>query len=64
MHTPTRRGFLAASAALAAFPLLPARLRAETTPRLLTAATRTIEVKGRAATVFGLLNAQGLGTYA
>ncbi|HQS71581.1 MAG TPA: multicopper oxidase domain-containing protein, partial [Novosphingobium sp.] len=59
MTGPTRRGFLAASAAMAAFPLLPTRLRAATAPRLLNATTRTIEVRGRAATVFGLLNAQG-----
>jgi FtsP/CotA-like multicopper oxidase with cupredoxin domain len=55
----TRRGFLAASTAASATFLLPARLRAASPARTLTATTRTIEVKGRAATVMGLVNGQG-----
>ena len=59
MHTLSRRGFLAASAALAAPPLLPRGLRAETPPRLLRATTRTLDIGGRAVTVKGILNDQG-----
>lgn len=55
----SRRGFLAASAALSASLAVPARLRAAPEGFSLTATTRTIEVNGRAATVMGLLNAQG-----
>jgi len=56
----SRRGFLAASASAALLPLVPARVRAATAPdRTLVAEPRTIEVQGRAATVFGLRNAQG-----
>lgn len=52
----SRRGFLAATAAATASFALPARA---TDSRLtLRATTRVIEVQGRAATVFGLLNAQ------
>lgn len=55
----SRRGFMAASAAMAASLAVPARLRAATAPLSLTATTRVIEVGGRAATVMGLMNAQG-----
>jgi len=59
MTTFTRRGFLAASTAASAALILPARLRAAPDALSLTATTRTIEVQGRAATVMGLMNAQG-----
>ncbi|MFV0409006.1 MAG: multicopper oxidase family protein [Paracoccus sp. (in: a-proteobacteria)] len=55
----SRRGFLAASAAMAATTLVPARLRAASDAFQLQATTRVIEVNGRAATVMGLVNAQG-----
>ncbi|WP_353472099.1 multicopper oxidase domain-containing protein [Salipiger sp. H15] len=55
----SRRGFLAASAALSASLLLPARARAATERLSLTATTRTLEVNGRAATVLGLTNGSG-----
>ncbi|WP_138464289.1 multicopper oxidase family protein [Poseidonocella sp. HB161398] len=55
----TRRGFLAASSAMSAALLLPARLRAAPEPMTLAATTRTIEVKGRAATVLGLASNTG-----
>ena len=58
-HDLTRRGFLAASAALAATTALPRRALAQTTPLSLTAATRVIEVGGRATTVMGLANGAG-----
>ncbi len=51
----TRRGFLAASAALSASLMLPATARAQSSRVALRATTRTIEVNGRAATVWGLL---------
>ncbi|MFP5479257.1 MAG: multicopper oxidase family protein [Alphaproteobacteria bacterium] len=59
MHTLSRRGFLAASAALAAPLFLPRGLRAETPPRLLRATTRTLDIGGRAVSVKGILNDQG-----
>ena len=56
----TRRGFLAASAAGAASILLPATARAAVAgAAALSATTRVIEVHGKAATVMGLVNAQG-----
>jgi len=56
----SRRSFMAASASAALLPLVPARVRAATAPdRTLVAESRTIDVQGRAATVFGLRNAQG-----
>jgi FtsP/CotA-like multicopper oxidase with cupredoxin domain len=58
-HTFTRRGFLAAGAALSAAPLLTRAAFAQTSVLSLTAATRTLEVNGRAATVYGLSNATG-----
>lgn len=59
MPTFTRRGFLAASAALSTSLVLPARARAGSDATVLTAATRTIEVNGRAAHVWGLTNQNG-----
>lgn len=62
MTTITRRGFLAATAAVSATLLVPASVRAASGAQTLTATTRTIDVRGRAATVMGLVNAQsGLG---
>ncbi|MFZ5708454.1 MAG: multicopper oxidase family protein [Pseudomonadota bacterium] len=59
MSLITRRGFLAASTATAAALVLPARVRAQSARMTLSATTRTIDVRGRAATVWGLLDAQG-----
>jgi len=59
MHRLSRRGFLAASAALAAPLFLPRGLRAETPPRILRATTRTLDIGGRAVSVKGILNDQG-----
>lgn len=58
-HDLTRRGFLAASAALAATSAVPRMGFAQATPLSLTASTRVIEVGGRAATVMGLTNGSG-----
>ncbi len=55
----SRRGFLAASAALAASTALPRMAFAQTTPLTLTATTRVLEIDGKAATVFGLTNGNG-----
>jgi FtsP/CotA-like multicopper oxidase with cupredoxin domain len=55
----SRRGFLATSAALAASPFLPRPARAETPALALRATTRTLDIGGRAATVYGLVNAAG-----
>ncbi len=55
----TRRGFLAASAAMAATTALPRFSSAGERPLVLTATTRVIEVDGRAATVMGLANETG-----
>lgn len=57
--TFTRRGLLAAGAALAAAPLLPTRLRAAADARSLVAASRTLDVRGRAVTVMGLMGSDG-----
>ena len=59
MQRLSRRGFLAASAALAAPLFLPLGLRAEKAPRLLRATTRTLDIGGRAVSVTGILNDQG-----
>jgi FtsP/CotA-like multicopper oxidase with cupredoxin domain len=58
-HDLTRRSFLATSAALAATTALPRLSFAQGAPLSLTAATRVIEVGGRAATVMGLTNGSG-----
>ena len=55
----TRRGFLTASAALAATIPYPAPMFAQTAPRTLIAGTRTLDVNGRGVTVFGLTNELG-----
>lgn len=60
-HKLTRRGFLAASAAMAATTVSPRFALARDTPLSLTAATRTLDIDGRAATVFGLAGPAGQG---
>jgi FtsP/CotA-like multicopper oxidase with cupredoxin domain len=56
----TRRRFLATSAALGAASVAPsARAASEPAPTEIAIGTRTIEVKGRAATVFGLTQPDG-----
>ena len=57
--TLTRRGFLAASAAMAATTTWPRLAAAGEQPLSLTATTRVIEVDGCAATVMGLANGSG-----
>ncbi|MDP1575852.1 MAG: multicopper oxidase domain-containing protein, partial [Cypionkella sp.] len=59
MSLLTRRGFLAATSASAAALLLPAQVRAQSTRMTLSATSRTIEVQGKAATVWGLLDGNG-----
>ncbi|MGQ0563857.1 MAG: multicopper oxidase family protein [Gemmobacter sp.] len=59
MSPLSRRGFLAASAATAASLILPARVRAQSARMSLTATTRTIDVRGKAATVWGLMDGNG-----
>ena len=61
MNTTTfsRRGFLAASAVVAASTALPRMAFGQTAPLSLTAATRVLDIDGRAATVYGLANAAG-----
>ncbi len=59
MTTLTRRGFLAASAAMGALAVLPQRAFAQAAPLSLTATTRVLEIDGRAATVYGLVNGAG-----
>lgn len=62
MNTISRRGFLAASAAaLAAVHLPRASMAQAAAPLALSAATRTLDIDGRAATVFGLAGPRGLG---
>jgi FtsP/CotA-like multicopper oxidase with cupredoxin domain len=55
----TRRGFLAATAAMAASTTLPGFAFGQTAPLSLTATTRVLDIDGRAATVYGLVNAAG-----
>ena len=57
----SRRGFLAASAAAPAVAQLPRMARAEAPAIPLRATRRTIEVEGRAATVWGLAGPSGQG---
>jgi FtsP/CotA-like multicopper oxidase with cupredoxin domain len=62
MNTLSRRGFLAAGAAALATAHLPrAALARAPAPIALSAATRTIDIDGRAATVFGLAGPGGQG---
>ena len=56
----SRRGFLAASATAAAPLFLPARAFASPPALTLRATTRTLDIAGRAVTVKGLLDPQGL----
>lgn len=58
--TFTRRGFLAASAALAASTALPRIALGQSAPLTLAATTRVIDIGGRAATVYGLVNGDGM----
>ncbi|MDB6182579.1 multicopper oxidase family protein [Paracoccus fistulariae] len=58
-HRPTRRGFMAASAATAAIFAMPRRNMAQSAALTLRATTRTLDVDGRAATVFGLTDGAG-----
>jgi FtsP/CotA-like multicopper oxidase with cupredoxin domain len=55
----SRRRFLATTSAGLAAASLPRWAMAEGQPRSLTAGTRTLDINGRAATVFGLENAAG-----
>jgi FtsP/CotA-like multicopper oxidase with cupredoxin domain len=55
----SRRGFLGASAAAAASLIRPARARAQSARMSLTATTRTLDIRGRAATVWGLMDGNG-----
>ncbi len=60
MHNKlSRRGFLAASAAMAASTTLPSLAFGQTVPLSLTATTRVLDIDDRAATVYGLTNAAG-----
>ena len=59
MLSLSRRGFLAASAATAASLVLPARVRAQSARMSLTATSRTLDIKGRAANVWGLTDGTG-----
>lgn len=59
MSLLTRRGFLAATSASAATLLLPAQVRAQSNRMTLSATSRTIEVQGKAAKVWGLLDGNG-----
>jgi FtsP/CotA-like multicopper oxidase with cupredoxin domain len=62
MNTFSRRGFLAASAAAIAAAQIPRLAFAEAQTSIsLSAATRTLEINGRAATVFGLAGPSGQG---
>lgn len=58
-NTFSRRGFLTATAALAASTALPRMGRAQEPARQLIAATRTIEVNGKAASVYGITGPAG-----
>ena len=62
MKTLSRRGFLAASAAAIAAAQMPRLAFAQTVaPITLSAATRTLDIDGRATTVFGLAGPGGQG---
>lgn len=62
MNTLSRRGFLAASAAALATAHLPRTAMAQAAlPMALSAETRTLDIDGRAATVFGLAGPAGQG---
>jgi len=62
MNTLSRRGFLAASAAALGIAQMPHIAFAQgVTPISLSAASRTLDIDGRAATVFGLAGPGGQG---
>jgi len=62
MNTISRRGFLAASAAMLAASQFPMRAYGQqTAPLSLAAAKRTLDIDGRAATVLGLAGPSGQG---
>lgn len=62
MNNLSRRGFLAASAAAVAVAQMPRLALAQTaTPIHLAAATRALDIDGRAASVFGLAGPGGQG---
>ncbi|MCY1128537.1 multicopper oxidase family protein [Frigidibacter sp. RF13] len=62
MNTLSRRGFLAGCAGAVATVNLPRAAMAQSTaPLALSAATRTLDIDGRAATVFGLAGPGGQG---
>ena len=62
MNTLSRRGFLAAGAAAVAVAQMPRFALAQTPDALrLAAVTRTLDIDGRAATVFGLAGPSGQG---
>ncbi|MDP3958785.1 MAG: multicopper oxidase domain-containing protein [Pseudorhodobacter sp.] len=62
MNTFSRRGFITASAAVIAAAQMPRIAFAQTAaPIVLTATTRTLDIAGRAATVFGLVGPGGPG---
>ena len=62
MNTLSRRGFLAAGAAAIAAAQVPRLAFAQTAARIrLSATTRTLDIDGRAATVFGLAGPRGQG---
>lgn len=61
MNRISRRGFLAASAATLASIHMPRFATAATSPVALTATRRTLDINGRAATVFGLTGPSGQG---
>ncbi len=55
----SRRGFLAATAAFSTAMALPLRGVAQSAPMTLRATRRTLEIHGKAASVYGLTNASG-----
>ncbi len=55
----TRRGFIAASAAMAASTALPRLAFGQNAPLSLTATSRVLDIDGKAATVYGLINGAG-----
>jgi FtsP/CotA-like multicopper oxidase with cupredoxin domain len=61
MNMISRRGFLAAGAAALASTQMPQFAWAATSPLALTATRRTLDINGRAATVFGLAGPSGQG---
>jgi FtsP/CotA-like multicopper oxidase with cupredoxin domain len=61
MNILSRRGFLAAGASALTLPCLPRPALAQTPPISLAAARRTLDIDGRAATVFGLSGPAGPG---